>query len=277
MKAQQWLTGRFRLQLDRPLVMGIVNVTPDSFSDGGRHVQARAAIAHAQSLLEQGADILDVGGESTRPGSPRLLPEEEWARIGEVLREVVRWDVPISVDTYQPQTMRCALDLGVDIINDIHALGKPGALDAVASTSAGICLMHMQGEPGTMQQAPHYVDVGREVRGFLIARAQAAMARGVDAARIALDPGFGFGKTLEHNLALARALGDIVAEGYTVLVGVSRKSMLGALTGRAVDERLPASLAAALACLAAGAQVVRVHDVGPTVDAIKVWRALRAD
>jgi dihydropteroate synthase len=276
MKAQQWQAGRFRLQLDRPLVMGIVNVTPDSFSDGGRHAQVRAAIAHAQSLLEQGADILDIGGESTRPGSQRLLPEQEWARIGEVLREVVRWGVPISVDTYQPQTMRRALDLGVDIINDIHALRKPGALDTVASTSAGICLMHMQGEPGTMQQAPHYVDVVTEVRAFLVERARAAVACGVDGARIALDPGFGFGKTLEHNLALAHALGDIVAEGYAVLVGVSRKSMLGALTGRAVDERLPASLAAALACLAAGAQIVRVHDVGPTVDAIKVWRALRA-
>lgn len=273
--AQQWQTGRFSLQLHRPLVMGIVNVTPDSFSDGGQHAEPRTAIAHAQTLLDQGADILDIGGESSRPGSPRLSHAQEWDRISLVLRELVRWNVPVSVDTYHPDTMRRALDMGVDIINDIHALRIPGALDVVAASTAGVCLMHMQGEPGTMQQAPHYVDIGREVRAFLLDRAQALTARGVGASRIALDPGFGFGKTLEHNLALAHALGGLVAEGYPVLIGVSRKSMLGELLGRRVDDRLAGSLAAALACIASGAQIVRVHDVGPTLDAIKVWRAMR--
>jgi dihydropteroate synthase len=273
--AQQWQTGRFSLQLHRPLVMGIVNVTPDSFSDGGQHAEPRTAIAHAQTLLDQGADILDIGGESSRPGSPRLSHAQEWDRISLVLRELVRWNVPVSVDTYHPDTMRRALDMGVDIINDIHALRIPDALDVVAASTAGVCLMHMQGEPGTMQQAPHYVDIGREVRAFLLDRAQALTARGVGASRIALDPGFGFGKTLEHNLALAHALGGLVAEGYPVLIGVSRKSMLGELLGRRVDDRLAGSLAAALACIASGAQIVRVHDVGPTLDAIKVWRAMR--
>lgn len=274
--AEQWKTGRFNLQLHRPLVMGIVNVTPDSFSDGGQHAEARAAIAHAQTLCDQGADILDIGGESSRPGSPRLSHAQEWGRIAPVLREVVRWNVPVSVDTYHPDTMRLALDLGVDIINDIHALRMPGALDVVAASAAGVCLMHMLGEPGTMQQAPHYADVGGEVRAFLLDRAHALNARGVASSRIALDPGFGFGKTLEHNCALAHTLGGLVAEGYPVLIGVSRKSMLGEMVGRRVDDRLAGSLAAALACIAAGAQIVRVHDVGPTWDAIKVWRAMRA-
>lgn len=273
--AEQWQAGRFNLQLHRPLVMGIVNVTPDSFSDGGQHADTRAAIAHAQSLCDQGADILDIGGESSRPGSPRLSHAQEWDRIAPVLREIVRWNVPISVDTYQPDTMRLALDMGVDIINDIHALRKPGALDVVAASAAGICLMHMQGEPGTMQQAPHYVDVGREVRAFLLDRAHALTARGIASSRIALDPGFGFGKTLEHNRALAHTLGALAAEGYPVLIGVSRKSMLGEMAGRRVDDRLAGNLAAALACIVAGAQIVRVHDVGPTCDAIKVWSAMR--
>ena len=273
--AEHWQAGRFSLQLQAPLVMGIVNVTPDSFSDGGLHAEAREAIAHAQSLLDQGADILDIGGESSRPGSPRLSHEQEWARIAPVLRELVRWNIPISVDTYQPDTMRRALELGVDIINDIHALRMPGAQEAVAASTAGVCLMHMQGEPGSMQQAPHYDDVGREVRTFLLERADVLKALGVAPSRIALDPGFGFGKTLEHNLGLAQTLPDLVAEGYPVLIGVSRKSMLGAMAGRKVNDRLAGSLAAALACIASGAQIVRVHDVGPTVDAIKVWRAMR--
>ena len=273
--ADYWQAGRFSLQLQAPLVMGIVNVTPDSFSDGGQHVEAREAIAHAQSLLDQGADILDIGGESSRPGSPRLSHEQEWARIAPVLRELVRWNIPISVDTYQPDTMRRALELGVDIINDIHALRVPGAQEAVAASTAGVCLMHMQGEPGSMQQAPHYDDVGCEVRTFLLERADVLKTLGVAPSRIALDPGFGFGKTLEHNLALAQTLPDLVAEGYPVLIGVSRKSMLGAITGRNANDRLADSLAAALACIASGAQIVRVHDIGPTVDAIKVWRAMR--
>ena len=270
-----WSAGRFQLDLGRPLVMGIVNVTPDSFSDGGAHADPGAAIRHAQTLVEAGADILDVGGESTRPGSLPLPQDAEWARIGPVLQEVVRWGVPISVDTYKPRTMRLALDLGVDIINDIDALRMPGAEDAVASSSAGICLMHMQGEPQTMQQQPHYADVVREVGDFLRARADAMLALGVPASRICIDPGFGFGKTLGHNLELARHLDVIVAHGYPVLVGVSRKSMIGGSSGRPVQERLAGSLAAALACVAAGARIVRVHDVAATVDALKVWTAVR--
>ncbi|CAZ88798.1 7,8-dihydropteroate synthase [Thiomonas arsenitoxydans] len=274
--ASHWQAGRFTLQLHRPLVMGIVNVTPDSFSDGGQHADAVLALRHAQTLVEQGADILDIGGESSRPGSPRLSHAQEWARIAPVLQEAVRWNVPVSVDTYQPETMRRALDLGADIINDIHALQRPGALEVVAASKAGVCLMHMQGDPASMQQAPHYADVLGEVREFLWSRAAAAESMGIDRSRIALDPGFGFGKTLEHNLTLAKGLPALVQSGYPVLVGLSRKSMIGALTGRDVGQRLPGSLAAVLACLAAGAQIVRVHDVGPTCDAIKVWSAMRA-
>ena len=274
--ASHWQAGRFTLQLHRPLVMGIVNVTPDSFSDGGQHADAVLALRHAQTLVEQGADILDIGGESSRPGSPRLSHAQEWARIAPVLQETVRWNVPVSVDTYQPETMRRALDLGADIINDIHALQRPGALEVVAASKAGVCLMHMQGDPASMQQAPHYADVLGEVREFLWSRAAAAESMGIDRSRIALDPGFGFGKTLEHNLTLAKGLPALVQSGYPVLVGLSRKSMIGALTGRDVGQRLPGSLAAVLACVAAGAHIVRVHDVGPTCDAIKVWNAMRA-
>ena len=274
--ASHWQAGRFTLQLHRPLVMGIVNVTPDSFSDGGQHADAVLALRHAQTLVEQGADILDIGGESSRPGSPRLSHAQEWARIAPVLQETVRWNVPVSVDTYQPETMRRALDLGADIINDIHALQRPGALEVVAASKAGVCLMHMQGDPASMQQAPHYADVLGEVREFLWSRAAAAESMGIDRSRIALDPGFGFGKTLEHNLTLAKGLPALAQSGYPLLVGLSRKSMIGALTGRDVGQRLPGSLAAVLACVAAGAQIVRVHDVGPTCDAIKVWSAMRA-
>ncbi|HML81478.1 MAG TPA: dihydropteroate synthase [Thiomonas arsenitoxydans] len=274
--ANHWQAGRFTLQLHRPLVMGIVNVTPDSFSDGGQHADAVLALRHAQTLVEQGADILDIGGESSRPGSPRLSHAQEWARIAPVLQETVRWNVPVSVDTYQPETMRRALDLGADIINDIHALQRPGALEVVAASKAGVCLMHMQGDPASMQQAPHYADVLGEVREFLWSRVAAAESMGIDRSRIALDPGFGFGKTLEHNLTLAKGLPALAQSGYPLLVGLSRKSMIGALTGRDVGERLPGSLGAVLACVAAGAQIVRVHDVGPTCDAIKVWNAMRA-
>ncbi len=274
--ASHWQAGRFTLQLHRPLVMGIVNVTPDSFSDGGQHADVVLALRHAQTLVEQGADILDIGGESSRPGSPRLSHAQEWARIAPVLQEAVRWNVPVSVDTYQPETMRRALDLGADIINDIHALQRPGALEVVAASKAGVCLMHMQGDPASMQQAPHYADVLGEVREFLWSRAAMVESMGIDRSRIALDPGFGFGKTLEHNLTLAKGLPALAQSGYPLLVGVSRKSMIGALTGRDVGQRLPGSLAAVLACVAAGAHIVRVHDVGPTCDAIKVWNAMRA-
>lgn len=272
--ARHWQAGRFTLSLERPLVMGIVNVTPDSFSDGGQHANARQALQHARLLIDEGADILDVGGESSRPGSPRLTHAQEWARIGPVLEEVVRWNVPVSVDTYQPETMRRALDLGVDIINDIHALQRPGGLEAVAGSTAGVCLMHMQGDPESMQQSPHYADVLAEVRDFLLARAAAAEAAGIARSRIALDPGFGFGKTLDHNLTLAKRLPEIAQSGYPLLIGVSRKSMIGALTGREVSARLAGSLAAAMVCVAGGADIVRVHDVAPTVDALKVWCAL---
>jgi dihydropteroate synthase len=255
--------------------MGIVNVTPDSFSDGGRYANADAAIGHARRLMDEGADILDIGGETTRPGSRPLPQEEEWQRISPVLRELVRWGVPISVDTYKPQTMRLALELGVDIINDVHALRMSGAEAVVATSNAGVCLMHMRGDPATMQESPHYTDVVAEVREFLLARADALQAQGVAAGRICLDPGFGFGKRLEHNIALARGLEAITGTGYPVLVGISRKSMIGGTSGRPIPERLPGSLAAALACVAAGSAIVRVHDVAETVDALKVWAAMR--
>lgn len=271
-----WKAGRFSLDLRRPLVMGIVNVTPDSFSDGGEHADAASAIRHARTLVDAGADILDIGGESSRPGSHGLAPDEEWARIAAVLEETLRWGVPVSVDTFRPETMRRALALGVDIVNDIRALGAPGAEEIVAASPAGVCLMHMQGEPQTMQLAPHYADVVGEVRDFLLERAAALQSRGVDRSRITLDPGFGFGKTLEHNVALARGLPSLAASGYPLLVGVSRKSMIGGLAGRPVADRLASSVAAALACVANGARIVRVHDVAATVDAMKVWSALRA-
>ncbi len=270
-----WSAGRFRLALQRPLVMGIVNVTPDSFSDGGRHANADAAIAHARRLVDEGADVLDIGGETTRPGSRPLPQEQEWQRIGSVLRELVRWGVPISVDTYKPQTMRLALELGVDIINDVYALRMSGAEAVVAASNAGVCLMHMRGDPATMQESPHYTDVVAEVREFLLARADALQAQGVAAERICLDPGFGFGKRLEHNIALARSLEAITGSAYPVLVGISRKSMIGGTSGRPIPERLPGSLAAAMACVAAGSAIVRVHDVAETVDALKVWAAMR--
>ncbi|MDE2255208.1 MAG: dihydropteroate synthase [Betaproteobacteria bacterium] len=270
-----WSAGRFRLALQRPLVMGIVNVTPDSFSDGGRYANADAAIGHARRLVDEGADILDIGGETTRPGSRPLPQEQEWQRISPVLRELVRWGVPISVDTYKPQTMRLALELGVDIINDVYALRMSGAEAVVATSNAGVCLMHMRGDPATMQESPHYTDVVAEVREFLLARADALQAQGVAAGRICLDPGFGFGKRLEHNIALARGLEAITVTGYPVLVGISRKSMIGGTSGRPIPERLPGSLAAALACVAAGSAIVRVHDVAETVDALKVWAAMR--
>lgn len=277
MTATHWAAGRFRLDLHRPLVMGIVNLTPDSFSDGGQFADPAAGLRHAQTLVEQGADILDVGGESTRPGSAPPTDAQEWARIEPVLREIMRWNVPVSVDTYRPATMRRALDLGVDIINDVAALRQPGAEELVADSTAGVCLMHMQGLPTTMQVAPHYDDVRREVRDFLLDRAQALLGRGVAAERICLDPGFGFGKTLEHNVSLMHGLGELVACGYPVLVGFSRKSMIGGLTGKPVEQRMAGSVAAALAGVSAGAQIVRVHDVAETRDALTVWRALHEE
>ncbi len=273
--AQTWHTTRFQLQLDRPLVMGIVNVTPDSFSDGGQHAGVAQAVAHARRLVDEGADILDIGGESSRPGAPVLAPDDEWARIEGVLQELVRWRVPISVDTCKPEVMRRALDLGVDIINDIHALDRPGALEVVAEHGqCGVCLMHMVGIPETMQSQAEYGDVVDEVVRHLGARVAEAEAAGVARDRLCLDPGIGFGKTPTHNLALLRHQSALAALGLPVLVGWSRKSTLGQVTGRPVEQRLAASLAAALLGVQHGAKVVRVHDVAETVDVLKVWRAV---
>ena len=272
-----WQTGRFRIDLARPQVMGIVNVTPDSFSDGGRFAHADAARAHCDRLVEEGADILDIGGESTRPGARLPDTAEQLERVLPVLRHAVTLGVPVSVDTADPVVMAAALALGVDILNDVRALQAPGALAVAAGhPTAGICLMHMQGEPGTMQAAPHYEgdDVVAGVAAFLAARRDAALAAGIAHDRIVLDPGIGFGKTPAHNVSLAREQRRLLALACPLLLGWSRKSTLGHLTGRAVDERLPASLAAALAAVQQGAAIVRVHDVGPTVDALKVWRAL---
>jgi dihydropteroate synthase len=269
-----WQTTRFAIDLSRPRVMGIVNVTPDSFSDGGRHADTTAALQHAQRLVDEGADILDIGGESTRPGAPTVPADEEWARIEGVLRGAMGWGVPLSVDTCKPEVMQRALDLGADIINDVQALGAPGALDVVARhPSCGVCVMHMKGSPATMQDAPVYDDVLDEVGHFLQARLQALTAAGIEPERITLDPGIGFGKTPAHNLALLRRQKELLRLGRPLLLGWSRKSTLGEVTGRPVEQRLAASLAAALAAVKQGAGVVRVHDVAQTVDALRVWEA----
>ncbi len=271
-----WQTRRFRIDLSRPRVMGIVNVTPDSFSDGGRHDEAREAIAHCERLVADGVDILDIGGESTRPGAPRVDADQEWARIADVLAAAVTLGVPVSVDTYKPEVMRRALDAGADIVNDVQALQLPGALAAVAGSGAGVCLMHMRGEPASMAEMAVYDDVVAEVGTFLAQRARAAQDSGIPAECIALDPGYGFAKTAEHNLQLLAGQRRLTELGYPLLVGWSRKRTLGELTGRPVDQRLPASLAAALRAVVAGARVLRVHDVAATVDALKVWAAVDA-
>ena len=272
-----WQTSRFRIDLTQPRVMGIVNVTPDSFSDGGRFALADAARAHCDRLVEQGADILDVGGESTRPGARLPDTAEQLERVLPVLRHAVTLGVPVSIDTADPVVMAAALALGVDILNDVRALQAPGALAvAAAHASAGICLMHMQGEPGSMQAAPHYDndDVVGAVEVFLAERRDAALAAGIALDRIALDPGIGFGKTPVHNLALAVHQRRLLELGCPLLLGWSRKSTLGQLTGRPVGERTAASVAAAIAAVQQGAAIVRVHDVAETVDALKVWRAM---
>lgn len=268
--------GRFHFMLDRPLVMGIVNITPDSFSDGGRYLSAEAAIDHALRLAEEGADILDLGGESTRPGAQAVSVEEELARVIPVIEGLRGAGVALSVDTMKPAVMRAALAAGADMVNDVHALRAPGALEVVAATAAGLCLMHMQGEPRTMQARPHYADVVAEVAAFLRQRVEAAECAGIARERILVDPGFGFGKTLEHNLALFKNLGRF-ADIAPVLVGVSRKSMLGVITGRETADRLAPSVAAALLAVAKGAKVIRVHDVKESVDAMKIWQAMGAE
>jgi dihydropteroate synthase len=271
-----WQTRRFRIDLSRPRVMGIVNVTPDSFSDGGSHDDTRTAIAHCERLVAEGADILDIGGESTRPGAPRVEVGMEWARIAGVLAAALQLGVPVSVDTCKPEVMRRALDAGADIINDVQALQQPGALAALAGSGAGVCLMHMRGEPASMMELAVYGDVVAEVAAFLARRAQAARDAGIPSDTIALDPGYGFAKTAEHNLQLLAGQQRLTALGCPLLVGWSRKRTLGDITGRPVDQRLAASLAAALRAVIAGANVIRVHDVAATVDALKVWAAVDA-
>jgi dihydropteroate synthase len=269
-----WRTARFQIDLARPRVMGIVNVTPDSFSDGGRFADVGAAIAHCELLLGEGAHMLDIGGESTRPGARTPSADEELARVMPVLRHAVTLGLPVSVDTSEPRVMAAALDVGVDIVNDVRALQRPGALETLAAhPGAGVCLMHMQGEPASMQSAPHYGDPVAEVKAFLAARREAALAAGIDARRIVLDPGIGFGKTVAHNLALLARQRELLTLGAPLLVGWSRKSTLGSLTGRAVDDRLAASVAAALLAVERGARIVRVHDVAATVDALTIWHA----
>lgn len=266
--------GQFRLLLQRPLIMGIVNLTPDSFSGDGLVGSVDQAILHAREQLEAGSDILDIGAESSRPGAIPTPEDEELRRLIPVLREISTWGVPVSVDTYKPVVMRAALEAGASMINDITGMTRPGALEAVAGSDCAVCVMHMQGEPGTMQQAPGYGDVVGEVRAFLADMVVRCRAAGISDERLVLDPGFGFGKTLEHNLALFRALSDWSAEALPLLVGVSRKSMLGAMTGRPVGQRQPASIAAALMAAQKGAKILRVHDVAATRDALTVWAAI---
>jgi dihydropteroate synthase len=269
-----WQTSRFRIDLRRPRVMGIVNVTPDSFSDGGRFLDPAAALAQAERLLAEGADMLDFGGESTRPGARAPDTAEEIARLQPVLQAAVGLGVPVSVDTSNPAVIRLALDLGVDIVNDVRALQRPGALAAVAAhPQAGLCLMHMRGEPGSMQAEPVYGDVVAAVRDFLRERLVAARLAGIADERIVLDPGIGFGKSPAHNLELLRRQGELLDLPRPLLLGWSRKSTLGLLTGRPAAERQAASVAAAVLAVHAGARIVRVHDVAATVDALKVWQA----
>jgi dihydropteroate synthase len=255
--------------------MGVVNVTPDSFYDGGRHASTAAAIAHARRLAGEGADLLDIGGESSRPGSEAVSLDEELARVLPVLDALRDLDVPISVDTTKPEVMRAAIAAGAAMVNDITALAAPGAVEAVAASDAAVCLMHMRGEPKTMQADPVYADVVAEVRDFLATRVAVCEAAGIARDRIAIDPGIGFGKTLAHNLALTRHLDELGALGVPVLAGWSRKSSLGRITGRAPEERLAASLAAALIAAERGARIVRVHDVAATRDALAVLAAVQ--
>lgn len=276
-----WQAGRFEIGLDKPKIMGIVNLTPDSFSDGGAYSQnAKTALAHAERLLKEGADILDIGGESTRAGADYVSPEEEWARVAPVLAEVAGWGVPVSLDTRRTAVMEKALALGgIDIINDVAALTDEGALELLAcQADTGICLMHMRGLPENMQINPKYQDVVGEVARYLKARAAECVAAGIAPQRITLDPGFGsgFGKNLQHNIALMRHLPELMAEtGLPLLIGVSRKSTIGELTGETdAAARVHGSVAAALAAVARGAKIVRVHDVKATADALKVWEAL---
>jgi dihydropteroate synthase len=269
-----WRTTRFSIDLTRVRVMGIVNLTPDSFSDGGRLATTTAALKCCEQLVREGADILDLGGESSRPGAEPVSVEEELRRVLPVLAGALTLGCPISIDTVKPEVMQAALDLGADIVNDIGALRTPGAAQAVLDhPGCGICLMHMRGEPSSMQQQPTYVDVVEEVSRFLGERMAHLQSIGIAADRIVLDPGIGFGKSVEHNLELLRRQPELLALGRPLLLGWSRKSTLGTITGRPVSERLAASVAAALAAVGQGARIIRVHDVAATADALKVWRS----
>ena len=267
--------AQFQFDLSRPLVMGIVNATPDSFSDGGLYNRHDAAIAYARQLMEEGADIIDIGGESTRPGAQAVSVEEELARVLPVIEGL--HGVPISVDTFKPEVMKAAIAAGVHMINDINALQDEAAMNIVAGSNAAVCLMHKQGNPQTMQQQPCYRDVVDEVGVFLRARIEAALAAGIARERMLIDPGFGFGKTLHHNLLLLRELNELAGMGVPLLAGLSRKSMLGAITGQDAQHRMPASVAAALIAVQRGASIVRVHDVRATVDALKIWNAIKGE
>ena len=266
--------GRFTYTLSRPLLMGIVNVTPDSFSDGGHFYDAEQAIAHGLRLIEEGADILDIGGESTRPGAARVREQDELARVLPVLEGLAHAGVALSIDTQKPAVMRAALGAGVDMVNDIHALQEPGAFAALAGSKAAVCLMHKQGDPKIMQQLPLYHDVVAEVHAFLQARLQAAQAAGIERERLIIDPGFGFGKNLEHNVALLQNLQVLQDLGVPVLVGLSRKSMLGKIANCKVHERVHVSVAAAVLAVLKGAKIIRVHDVKATRDALTIVNAV---
>ncbi len=266
--------GRFELTQSRPLVMGIVNVTPDSFSDGRGRLDCDAAIAHAQQLLAQGADILDIGAESTRPMADPVGLQEEMQRLTPVIQAMRDCGIPISVDTRKPEVMRFVLKLGVDMINDVEGFRSAAALEAMRGNNAAACVMHMQGEPGTMQVAPVYADLLGEVSGFLFRQAAMLRAASVRAERIVIDPGIGFGKTVSHNLQLLSNLPQLSANGYPVLIGLSRKSVVGAVTGQEAEHRLAGSLGGAVAAAALGARILRVHDVKETVDALAMWTAM---
>ncbi len=269
-----WQTSRFRIDLTQPQVMGIVNVTPDSFSDGGQHDSTQAALAHCEQLLKEGATLLDIGGESTRPGAPVVSLEEELRRVLPVVKAAIAFQVPISVDTYKAEVMQAVLDAGVDIINDVWALRQPQAEAVVAAhPNCGVCLMHMHGEPQTMQVMPMQGQAIGAVCDFLNERAQRLQSMGVDASRIALDPGVGFGKTVAQNFELLAHQDQLLAMGHPLLVGWSRKSSIGAVTGCDVNERMVPSVAAAVLAVERGARIVRVHDVAQTVQALKVWQA----
>jgi dihydropteroate synthase len=264
------------LDLSRPVVMGVLNVTPDSFSDGGRYADPERALEQALRMVEEGAAIIDVGGESTRPGAPVVAADEELRRVLPILERLrAASRVVISIDTSKPEVIRAAHAAGANLINDVRALSSPGALEAAAATDCAVCLVHMQGEPAHMQHHPSYRDVVSEVKAFLLERVQACRAAGIGGERVAIDPGFGFGKTLEHNLTLLRRLPELASCGFPLLLGMSRKSSLAALTGRPLGARLPGSLALAAIAVLNGARIVRAHDVAATLDAVRVAAAVR--